>query len=793
MQNRITFSNVIGVLLENKKKTYAQYRMIEDIFFDCLSNMDLFEKDDFEKNVTYSRWCTGDRPIPKEILSFYDNAGFDGIQNNIQDDVIPNLINVPATRELLLELVADSVDVIGTKKADEFARITDDAELITALIRYAILNDHDSKHTLLSPDLSDILLSNRLPSANCYFIGRKEELKAVAKALQDHNPVFITGTAGMGKSELVKTYAKKNEKKYTNIIHLFYGGDLKKCVAHMEFSDDTADMSEEILFDKHMRILKKLHSDSLIIIDNFNVLPKEDAFFKEFIKLNCKILVTSRCNISQYETIKISEMDADTELIELFYKHCPSAKSSQDVVKEIIQTVGCHTLTVCLSALSLTASGMEPEELLAELKTCGLNITSGEDVELYKDDDFTDGLMIEHLSKLLQLGKLSNQQLDILRNLSLLPVSGVIKNSFKNWMKLDNLTDVNHLIKYGFINEDTDNKKISLHPLLQEVIAIETMPTVTACSTLLDNLHLICLAHGLELRRPENVIASLISVTERIIVDDGAYFLLFLQDVFPYLDKYLVSDYLPKLTERISYVMEEYKLESPCDKALLLDYKAECFLLKKDYGNAVKKREKAINIMEKLHTKDADMRTTNLLSNLYNNLSNTYLLMKQGNEAAKALRTAFNIRIEYAHLGLTESHDSLQQMMNLINMLLLAKDVDNAKIVLEQYETLVLEHLSDTSLDYGICKLSQGIIDMMERKPEAAEINLLGAESIIGNAVGTDNDYMRTTYRYLNNLYARWKKPEKAIEYRDKFLGVNRGISRTKSSRRRGESMKVFL
>ncbi|WP_243113266.1 MULTISPECIES: AAA family ATPase [Lachnospiraceae] len=776
---------MIGVLLENKKKTYAQYRMIEDIFFDCLSNMDLFEKDDFEKNVTYSRWCTGDRPIPKEILSFYDNAGFDGIQNNIQDDVIPNLINVPATRELLLELVADSVDVIGTKKADEFARITDDAELITALIRYAILNDHDSKHTLLSPDLSDILLSNRLPSANCYFIGRKEELKAVAKALQDHNPVFITGTAGMGKSELVKTYAKKNEKKYTNIIHLFYGGDLKKCVAHMEFSDDTADMSEEMLFDKHMRILKKLHSDSLIIIDNFNVLPKEDAFFKEFIKLNCKILVTSRCNISQYETIKISEMDADTELIELFYKHCPSAKSSQDVVKEIIQTVGCHTLTVCLSALSLTASGMEPEELLAELKTCGLNITSGEDVELYKDDDFTDGLMIEHLSKLLQLGKLSNQQLDILRNLSLLPVSGVIKNSFKNWMKLDNLTDVNHLIKYGFINEDTDNKKISLHPLLQEVIAIETMPTVTACSTLLDNLHLICLAHGLELRRPENVIASLISVTERIIVDDGAYFLLFLQDVFPYLDKYLVSDYLPKLTERISYVMEEYKLESPCDKALLLDYKAECFLLKKDYGNAVKKREKAINIMEKLHTKDADMRTTNLLSNLYNNLSNTYLLMKQGNEAAKALRTAFNIRIEYAHLGLTESHDSLQQMMNLINMLLLAKDVDNAKIVLEQYETLVLEHLSDTSLDYGICKLSQGIIDMMERKPEAAEINLLGAESIIGNAVGTDNDYMRTTYRYLNNLYARWKKPEKAIEYRDKFLGVNRGISRTKSSRRR--------
>ena len=46
----------------------------------------------------------------------YDNCGFDGIQDNIQDDVIPNLINVPATRKLLLELVMDSVDVIGTKR-----------------------------------------------------------------------------------------------------------------------------------------------------------------------------------------------------------------------------------------------------------------------------------------------------------------------------------------------------------------------------------------------------------------------------------------------------------------------------------------------------------------------------------------------------------------------------------------------------------------------------------------------------------------------------------------------------
>ena len=62
--------------------------------------------------------------------------------------------------------------------------------------------------------MTDILLSNKLPSVNRYFLGRKEELKVVSKALQENNFVFITGTAGMGKSELAKTYTKKNEKKF---------------------------------------------------------------------------------------------------------------------------------------------------------------------------------------------------------------------------------------------------------------------------------------------------------------------------------------------------------------------------------------------------------------------------------------------------------------------------------------------------------------------------------------------------------------------------------------------------
>lgn len=173
---------------------------------------------------------------------------------------------------------------------------------------------------------------------------------------------------------------------------------------------------------------------------------------------------------------------------------------------------------------------MEPEELLLELKTCGLNIRSRETVELYKDEEFSEALMIEHLRKLLQLNHLTSEQIDILRNLSLLPVSGVLKNAFKKWLNLANLNDVNHLIRYGFVIDDEENKKISLHPLIQDVAVLETIPSVLSCKTMIDSLHLICLAHGLEVRRPENVIQALISIVDRVVVDEATTYLLFLQE-----------------------------------------------------------------------------------------------------------------------------------------------------------------------------------------------------------------------------------------------------------------------
>ena len=772
MRNRLTFANIISILLENKKKTYQQHQLVRNLFSaylnDELPSGEIYAED----NTMYSRWCTGTRPIPMEILHIYEDNNFEVMEEDFRCKIIPNLINESQARSQIEELINDSRNIIGNKTADEMLALTDNAAFFVAAIRYAILSDHEHSG-LFSPDLSDTIQNSRLPSIAEEFVGRKNELKECGKLLQERPTLFISGVAGIGKSEFAKYYADKNRKKYTNIIYLYYAGDLKKSIAGMGFDDDTSEMTEETLFDRHYKILKKLHHDSLIILDNFNILPKDDSFFREFAQNDFQLLITTRCRPTQYPIMELKELDTDTELPELFYRLCPSAKKDALATKQIIQTVHSHTLTVVLSALSLSANGMEAEELLYELQTCGLSISSGEAVELYKDGDYTDGLLAEHLRKLLQLGKLSDPCLDVLRNLSLLSASGVLKNAFKNWLKLPSLNDVNYLAKYGFIHDDKENRKISLHPLIREIVALETLPSVSNCHTLLDSLHCICLVHGLEVKRPQNVIDSLISITENILADIAENYLLFLQDMFPYLEKYLVTDYLPKLVERIEYVMKQ-DTHSYCDRALLLDYKAELFLIKNDYKNALKKRLKAVSILEPYHTEDADQRTANLLSNLYNNLSNTYLLMKKTKEAAEMLHTALTIRQEYVHLGLAESHDMLQQLMNLTNMLVLSKNTDMAKQVLSTYENLVLEHEGTQTLDNGVCQMMYGAIALSEGNAKESELHLLSAENIISEVMGTDNDYAKTVYLYLNNLYARWQKPEQALAYKNKYIECSR-------------------
>lgn len=489
MRNRLTFANVIGVLLENKKKTYPQHQLVRSLFSayldDTLTASELIADD----TTMYSRWCNGARPIPIDILKTYeDEDEWDTMEDDFRDKIIPNLLNEAQARIQMEELITDSIKTIGQEMADALIQEPDNAAFFCSVVRYAILNDH-STGALYSPDLSEVILCNKLPSCNQAFIGRKDEIKAITSHLSNQSVLFITGMAGIGKSEVAKAYAQTNRKKYTNIIYLYYTGDLRKDIANLTFADDSVEMNEEVRFQNHYKVMQRLHTDTLLILDNFNVLPKDEPFLKELMKNDMQLLITSRCKLKNYDSIEIKELDKEKELTELFYKHCPSAKRDPDSVSAIIEEVNCHTLTVCMAALTLEASGMEPEELLQELRSCGIG-QNMEEIEVFKDDEFSYASMIGHLRMLMKLNRLNEDSIDILRNLSLLPVSGVYKSAFKMWLELDSLKNVNELIRYGIISEDTDKNEdiyVSNSRLLSkdevENIGIDNFSNINTMST----------------------------------------------------------------------------------------------------------------------------------------------------------------------------------------------------------------------------------------------------------------------------------------------------------------------
>ena len=84
-----------------------------------------------------------------------------------------------------------------------------------------------------------------------------------------------------------------------------------------------------------------------------------------------------------------------------------------------------------------------------------------------------------------------------------------------------------------------------------------------------------------------------------------------------------------------------------------------------------------------------------------------------------------------------------------------------ARLALSAYENLVLEHEGTQTLDNGICQMMYSAVLLAEGKAKEAELHLLSAEDVFMQVMGTDNDYIKTVYLYLNNLYTRWQKPER--------------------------------
>ena len=172
----------------------------------------------------------------------------------------------------------------------------------------------------LSPVASDRIFDGVVPKPCKHFCGRENELNELHELLSEHNKVFVSGIAGIGKSEFVKAYAAAHSKDYTNILYFNYRGSLQNLIADMDFADDMASEDEQARFKKHNRFLRSLKEDTLLIIDNFNTTATDEPVLDVLMKYNCRIIFTTRSRFESGQTYELCEISDIETLLELFDK-----------------------------------------------------------------------------------------------------------------------------------------------------------------------------------------------------------------------------------------------------------------------------------------------------------------------------------------------------------------------------------------------------------------------------------------------------------------------------------------
>ena len=98
----------------------------------------------------------------------------------------------------------------------------------------------------------------------------------------------------------------------------------------MDFIDDPPEISEQERFQRHNRFLRSLKSDTLLIIDNFNVTATQDSFLSVVLKYRCQILFTTRSKLDEYCTLplkEIEDMNALFQLASVFYSEADTYRA----------------------------------------------------------------------------------------------------------------------------------------------------------------------------------------------------------------------------------------------------------------------------------------------------------------------------------------------------------------------------------------------------------------------------------------------------------------------------------
>lgn len=477
----------------------SQSEFFNAMFFAYTSGNDqLFD------NSYVGKFFRNERALPAELFKFY--VGDIGVLlDDIEEFILPWLIEYYDTAEALYKLVNSDEYFDDDTKTDicstfPFEKKSDVISFIAKTV-YHTMSRPKEPTTLPVPKKADHFIveydldTAYAPPPLCkHFCGRDDELTAFSKLLDGKHRVFITGLAGIGKSEFAKAYAKRFRDKYKHVLFFTYNGSLHDMITQIPLDDN----NDKNAFGTRHKLLRRLGRDTLIIIDNFNIRESELSSYAEYEvikKYKCDMIFTSRSHFENECTFELSEM-SNKILHGLVRDIFPEAEEYSSIVDEIIEIVHCHTYAVEITAKLMNTGLLEPDEILEKLKTCSINPELLDNVKTVKDDKTQSQTYYSHIHFLFSLFELNDDMRYILSCTSFIPNEGIRVRSFAKLCGLTDLNTVYELDESGLLKL-SENGIISMQPMVRDIVLTDYSPSIESCTDFIKNTFDVCIVHGI--------------------------------------------------------------------------------------------------------------------------------------------------------------------------------------------------------------------------------------------------------------------------------------------------------
>ena len=415
----------------------------------------------------------------------------------IEAQISTLLAKIDSTDFSIKEVTTTIIEMLNTSREDILRIIEQNKQTTSENIEELCKKVQDRK----ADDFARAIISKKPKPTVPAFTDRTEDIDRLHRLLDEKGWVFVSGISGIGKSQLVVKYINDNISNYDVICFLTYDGSLISTIGNLPLSGYTNSENESLdtQYSFRMERLNELGRTALVVIDNFdrtNTRILADGSFPsaildpEFLNVasaGFDVVYTSRVAYEDTEhLVPLDNLDADSQ-IELFLKHYPKVITDHNiaVIKRILNLINGHTLMIELIARLLKTNRLVKPEIIANVLEHDIKQMPEQLVSIQKDGVIESRTIEAHVQSLFDLSHFSDKQKHALRNMTLVPQSGIEIQTFCDWAGVD---EVQSLIDLHWIIHDDQSDVVSLHRIIRLAVRAALNPTYTACRAYVDSV-----------------------------------------------------------------------------------------------------------------------------------------------------------------------------------------------------------------------------------------------------------------------------------------------------------------